>query len=208
MVKKQNSNAWLIYLIALVAIAALVLGAIAVNKANMTGQGFLDFLKAKKNVEVTPDGSVGGGQASSGECEQPAFDNCISGCEQGDPDLYWDCVKDCGDTYCSNFISDRGVMGIYFISKGGNPDVLNNYVNTIRYYDEVTGNNVKVSQSIVTDEGGHTQVTCTQTCPGGECIAIGCLPSGSFCTFGTCSGELCMTTGTCSKSVTYIPSVK
>ena len=40
MVKKQNNNAWIVYVIALIAIVALILGAIALNKANMTGKVF------------------------------------------------------------------------------------------------------------------------------------------------------------------------
>ena len=62
MVKKQNSNVWLVYLIALIAIVALILGAVAVYKANMTGQGIFDFWK-KQEVSVTTDmGLLGNGE--------------------------------------------------------------------------------------------------------------------------------------------------
>ena len=43
MVKKQNNNAWIVYVIALIAIVALILGAVAVYKANMTGQGIFNW---------------------------------------------------------------------------------------------------------------------------------------------------------------------
>ena len=58
MVKKQNNNAWIIYLIALIAIAALVLGAIAIHRVNMTGKGIFDFWK-NRNLEVNVPDSPG-----------------------------------------------------------------------------------------------------------------------------------------------------
>ena len=55
---KNNNNAWIIYVIALVAIAALILAAVALSRANMTGQGIFDFLKKQENVG-TVDGNYG-----------------------------------------------------------------------------------------------------------------------------------------------------
>jgi len=61
MVKKQN-NAWIVYVIAIIAIAALILAALAFSKANMTGNAFWDFLKTNnEKVQVTPDSSTTSG---------------------------------------------------------------------------------------------------------------------------------------------------
>ena len=49
MVKKQN-NAWLVYVIALIAIVALILAIVAMNKASVTGNAFWDFLRTKEVV--------------------------------------------------------------------------------------------------------------------------------------------------------------
>ena len=197
MVRKQNNNAWIVYVIALIAIAALILGAIALNRANMTGNIFWD--KWFDNPE--PDGLVGG------ECEQPAFDNCVSECEGGDPDLYWDCMGDCG-ALCPDSLADRGALEIYFIAKGGNPDVLNNYVNTITYFDEATQSNVKVSQTILGGSdgiGAGKSLTCTASCTG-DCQISGCtpMPDVNDCKSCYCVGEDCTSSCTCSKSNTII----
>ena len=47
---KKNKNDWLIWVIAIVAIVALVLSAVAIHKANITGQGIFDLFK---KIETT-----------------------------------------------------------------------------------------------------------------------------------------------------------
>ena len=198
MVKKQNNNVWIVYVLALIAIVALVLGAVALNRANMTGNIFWD--KWFDNPE--PDGLVGG------ECEQPAFDNCVSECEGGDPDLYWDCMGDCG-ALCPDSLADRGALEIYFIAKGGNPDVLNNYVNTITYFDEATQSNVKVSQIIGGPDAyvGHT-ITCTGSCTGNGCNVNGCDVETKFdCSECSCLGGGSCSECTCSRALSQIGSL-
>lgn len=49
---KNNNNAWIVYVIALIAILALVLAAVAIHKANMTGNGIFDFLKKQEAVNI------------------------------------------------------------------------------------------------------------------------------------------------------------
>ena len=56
----MKNKGWIVYVIALIAIVALILGAIAVNKANMSGNAFLDlFRKKPKVVETTDYGLLG-----------------------------------------------------------------------------------------------------------------------------------------------------
>lgn len=52
MVKKQNNNAWIVYVVVLIAVVALILGAVAINKANISGNAFWDFLRSEKNIEA------------------------------------------------------------------------------------------------------------------------------------------------------------
>ena len=49
---KKNNNAWIVYVVALIAIVALILAAVAINKANMTGQGIFEWLEKSPPNEV------------------------------------------------------------------------------------------------------------------------------------------------------------
>jgi len=49
MVKKQNNNVWIVYVIALIAIVALILSAVAISKASVTGQGIFNF-RTQSNI--------------------------------------------------------------------------------------------------------------------------------------------------------------
>ena len=169
MVKKQNNNAWIVYVIALIAIVALILGAVAVYKANMTGNIFWD--KWFDNPE--PDGLV-----ASGGCEQPAFDNCVVGCEQGDPDLYDSCMQGCGNDFCDEYIADSGLFGNNYVKCGGNLENLKGLTYSIEYDSE--GNVVtEIIKGIVNEEyngdslvGGRCAccVAINIPCPGGGTV--------------------------------------
>jgi len=48
---KKNSNNWLMWIVLVIALVALVLGAVALNKTNMTGNAFWELFKKTNNVE-------------------------------------------------------------------------------------------------------------------------------------------------------------
>ena len=71
---KKNNNAWIVYVVALIAIVALILAAVAVNKANMTGNSLWTrlFQKQEKVEANAPDVS----QGVSGEDPNPDAYQC------------------------------------------------------------------------------------------------------------------------------------
>jgi len=105
MVKKQN-NVWIVYVIALIAIVALILSAVAIHKANMTGNAFWDFLKVKEKPVC-----------GNGVCEPPTENNFT--CPE-------DCVNNSGDGPEGVGVG-YGMLGGAFINGGGNRGQLINY---------------------------------------------------------------------------------
>ena len=164
MVKKQNSNVWLVYLIALIAIVALILGAVAVYKANMTGNAFWDLFRAKEktvcgdgvceppeNNFTCPEDCVvgGGGPDTAGWCNGeggtcPAGIPCCEGlsCYMGtcqksmSPGVNPDGPAGVGGGY--------GLLGGVFVAEGNDASQLINYetkfdVNGNMIYEVVEG---------------------------------------------------------------------
>jgi len=125
MVKKQNNFNWWILVLAVIAIIALILAAIAFNKANMTGNAFFDFLRKK---EVAPDVAVGGSAAiNGGYCTgSPEICRTITGpsvciATEG---CYWIPEGTVPDGLIGK---DFGVLGNFYLSNAGNFDILKGY---------------------------------------------------------------------------------
>ena len=164
MVKKQNNNAWIIYLIALIAIAALVLGAIALNRANMTGNIFWD--KWFDDPEPTPDYSVGGGGYCTGDGECSGIPS---------PTI---CIQTEGCYWIPEGTLDKGLFGNNYVKCGGNLENLKGLTYSIEYDSE--GNVVtEIIKGIVNEEyngdslvGGRCAccVAINIPCPGGGTV--------------------------------------
>ena len=177
MVKKQNNNAWIVYVIALIAIVALILGAIALNKANMTGNAFWDFFKKQEQTQTTytPEtvGLLGNAYLEKG----------------GSVDTL------------NNYQSIYGPNGdLLYEVVNGEVTQDNGYINSITYYDESVGGTVTVSQAGISDAAGGGTLTCTGTCGGNGCVQTGCAPSGTDCTLCSCTGDSCAGC-VCTKSI-------
>ena len=124
---KEKSNL-LMFGVLVIAVAALVLGAVALNKANMTGNAFWDNwfkqeAEAQENVQEASQAS----SVSGGGCDQPDFDLCVADCKSGNPDNYDACMQSCGETWCEEYVADAGLLGMMFLEKGGSANALNDY---------------------------------------------------------------------------------
>jgi len=52
MIKKNNGNNWLLLIVLAIALVAIIVSAIALHKANITGQGIFDFLKKSETKQI------------------------------------------------------------------------------------------------------------------------------------------------------------
>jgi len=131
----KNNNVWIIYVVALIAIAALILGAIALNKANMTGNAFWDKWFAQEKGG-DPDATVEVG-ASSESCQEPDFGRCIRDCDEKTTTGtdFDECLRKCFDDWCTPLPDGPagvgrgyGLLGDSFINGGGSKSELASYM--------------------------------------------------------------------------------
>ena len=172
MVKKQNNNVWIIYVIALIAIAALILGAVAVYKANMTGNNIWSWLNDFGNKEGSPD-AAGGGTTDMGLL--------ANGEDISQLESYEVMFKD-GEMVYETI---NGVM-----------DQKLDYTTTTFYIDPTTGQETKLSQYFPAD-GKKPDHGCTASCSGG-CGVTGCEAITGGCSPPICTGGGSCT-ATCTK---------
>ena len=129
MVKKQNNNAWIVYLIALIAIVALILGAVAVYKANMTGNNIWSWLNDFGNKGDSPD-ATGGTGAFGGRCVCSANNSAPSSDCSDEKNAYSCGLASCGQDRCrwEGYGGNQyGMLGEVYLANGGNFEDLKGY---------------------------------------------------------------------------------
>jgi len=159
MVKKQNSNVWLVYLIALIAIVALILGAVAISKANMTGNAFWDFLRAKEKPVC-----------GDGVCEPP--ENNLT------------CPEDCvigGDGPEGVGGGNYGLLGNVYLTNGGDFEKLKGLKYSVEY--DLEGNVLLEMINGFINENYNTDTLIY----GEDCPTTTCVTSSDCDAYGTCS---------------------
>ena len=213
MVKKQNNNAWIVYVVALIAIVALILGAIALNKANVTGQGIFDFLKKSNNGE-TDSSSVCVSNEGGGCNPLPCCASKGLTCSSENK-----CIK-------KIIAVDYGMLGGAFIAAGNDAKELVSY--EVKYdengkmiYEKynspegirtaemsiIDGKSTKVSTLDPLGEG--LLISCTASCTGNWCRPVGCLPDIQMGCVGGCTcvkeeGASSCSSCSCSQTIAFL----